>query len=723
MKKLPILMLSLMTFPLYAQSMLSTLNQHQSNLSNSASGSASGGSSSTGRTTADVKPSSESISSSSLSCEEDDQTSIPLNYLTALIQKQNGTLDIVHNPRSGTLSITSPDMIGNCSSMLEWKLKKPEIEGSKAYAVEVKIKSGENCTPEGCTYKVAKVEKGEFQKNEDIVLKPTLKGFEECLKKSGVIVDNKVVPGAIYSTPVSEKFSGLDYSGKLLFLSHGKATTQIKAKYGKFDYVSGCDHYEAVHPSVKNVLNFADAERQRLDAEAAKLKECKDYSPIGDFLERNQEYLAQLGDIHDKLLLEAAKKTAACILSTKEKCSDDELKVLEAFDRYLVAPKVELARSLYREMVELEGDAKKAKQAELKKVLAELSKLNQKPYFTTAHINKLLDEGKFAEAETMNNFQLNIENHRSLGSKQNNIDITPAVASQRISSSRTQFKQTVENEKERYEYKTGQVSGKAKEYAQLAQRIRKNMQTNIENAKARIAEQYAMTVPPNGHCTKYWALPSCASNALAEATRIQNVLTHINKVDEQRALEYEAKAKAYGELEKQGRRYIANQNGEEFSEQDAKQMLAENTAVDPRSNQEGVYTFDMNNGNQQPQQAQQLQQQQMYQQQAQMTPMQYQSSIFANQGQSFFQQQTPFSFPQQQQNFLGQQTYPYQNQYSMGMGFTGQGYQQQPGGYSFNMGGMPNQQPQYGYQQPQQGYLQQPYQGIPQYGQTSQFRW
>jgi hypothetical protein len=50
---------------------------------------------------------------------------LPLAYVTSLIQQKNAALDITHDPRSGTLTIAAEDMIGNCSSMLEWKLKQP----------------------------------------------------------------------------------------------------------------------------------------------------------------------------------------------------------------------------------------------------------------------------------------------------------------------------------------------------------------------------------------------------------------------------------------------------------------------------------------------------------------------------------------------------------------------------------------------------------------------
>src|SRR5690606_20951228 len=467
MKKFSVLLLSLITIPTYAQSVLGALGKHQDGLSSGSPGST--------KPKEEVKPSTEVVSSSSgQRCEENDQTSLPLAFVSSLIQKRDGALSFHHDPREGTLTVTSPDMIGNCSSMLQWGLKKPEIKGQKSYAVELKFKVDDECTAEGCPYKVAIVENGEFKEYKTMTFKPTMKGFEECLQKSGVVSGGKVVSSAIYSSPVSEKFSGLDYSGNIYFLSHGPATPMIKAKHGNFEQIHGCDYYEKTGKDIETLITLDDSEKARLDAEAARLKECKvdEYSKLTDFIEKYENYSTQLGDIRDQLILEAARKSAEAIGSGKY--TDEDLKVLSDFEKYIVEPRVEKAVLLYEEGLELEGDAKKAKQAELNKVLAEIGALNQKPYFLPSHTKKLIADGRFEEASTMNSFKLVLENHQRLGAKQNGVVITPEVAHQRIMSSRMAFSSAMEKEKENYEIKTGQVSGHSAEYNQLASRMSKN---------------------------------------------------------------------------------------------------------------------------------------------------------------------------------------------------------------------------------------------------------
>lgn len=685
MKKLSVLLLALMTIPTYGQSILGALGQHQDSLKSDTPGT---------KPKDEVKPSTESISSSSnLKCEENDQTSLPLSFVSSLIQKKDGQLSLNHDPREGTLSVVSPDMIGNCSSMLEWKLKKPEIKGKPSYAVELKFKTDDDCTAEGCSYKVAIVENGEFKKYEPMTFKPTMKGFEECLQKSGVVSGGKVVPSAIYSTPISEKFSGLDYSGNVYFLSHGPATPLVKAKHGSFEHIHGCDYYEKTHKDLEQLLTLEDSEKARLDAEAEKLRECKvdEYSKLTDFIEKYESYSTQLGDIRDQLILEAARKSAAAISAGKY--TEEDLKVLSDFEKYVVEAKVEKAKAIYEEGLELEGDAKKAKQAELNKVLAEIAALNQKPYFLSAHTQKLISDGRFEEATTMNSFKLVLENYQRLGAKQNGVVITPEVANQKIMSSRLAFSSALDKEKERYEIRTGQVEGNSEYYVSLAKRMRNNIQVRTQNFSGEIQSEYARVQQPNGYCYKYFRnTQKCIQDSVERIQELQALLQHYNKVDSERAAEYDAQAQEYSELEAQGRRYVAAQNGEVPEEEPAAAPV--DTTLPPQAQpQPGAYTFDYNPGN--------------AQNQAMMTPNMHQYPTNPYQNQNMFQQQqNPYGYASQSQyGQFGMQQQPY-----MGMN---SGYN-----FNFNAGfGMGQQQQQnpYMYGQQQQGYWQQPYQSYNMY--------
>jgi hypothetical protein len=716
MKKIPFLVLSLLTIPSYAQSLLGILNQHQNSLKKPepvTSSQASGTSSTVIASSQAVNESVSSTPSNKIECESDDQTSLPLAYITSLIQEKGGQLDISHDQRTGKLTISSADMIGNCSSMIQWRINEPVINGKKAYALEAVIRKGENCTPEqGCSYKLAKVEKGEFKNFEPNFFKPTLVGFEECLKKSGVVKDGKLDPGAIYNNPINESFDNASESRRLFLVSNGAASKNIKSKYGengKFDYIHGCAHYESAHPKIKALLTYEDAEKERLDAEAAKLRDCKadEYGKLAEFIEKYEGYQSELGDVRDKLILEAAKNAA--INFDAGKFNEEDLKVLGDFDRYVVQPKIDRARALYEELLDLEGDGRKVKQEELVKLLADISALGKKPYFTSEHTKKLLQSGKFDEAEKLNTMKLVIENHQRLGAKENNVVISTGVASQRIAASKAAFATTLEQERERYEYRTGQASGKAQHNGNLAQRMRNNINLRTQNFNAEIQLEYER-MQPNGYCYKYWRnTPKCIQDSMERIQELQAMLQHYNNVDQERVNEYEAKAKEYGELEAQGRRYLAAQNGEEIPAETSTTptpVPQDTTVPTPRpleqpQGQNGVYSFQYpGNQNQQPPQ-------QFYQQQAQLMPQQYQNPMVPNQNNNMFMQpQNPFYYNLQQPSFMGQQAYGYQpDPY---------GYGRQEA-YSFNWGGGTNLQP---YQQPQMPFYNQ---SIGAYGQFNYY--
>jgi hypothetical protein len=114
MKKLSILLLSAMTLSARGENILNTLNSFQSNIKPADSVN-SGSPSVTSPSKPEVKPSRDSSVSSSLKCEEDDQTSLPLAFITSLIQQKEGALNISHYPAEGSLKIELPSMISKCN--------------------------------------------------------------------------------------------------------------------------------------------------------------------------------------------------------------------------------------------------------------------------------------------------------------------------------------------------------------------------------------------------------------------------------------------------------------------------------------------------------------------------------------------------------------------------------------------------------------------------------
>jgi hypothetical protein len=712
MKKMPWFLLACISLPSYSQSILNTLNEYQDSLEPESS---TNGAPSVKKPGTEVVSTSESSAVGSGKCEENDQKSLPLSYVTSLIQSKNAMLDVSYDPRKAVLQVSAPDMISNCSSMLEWKLKEQEIGEKKAYAVEVKIKNGEDCTIEGCEYKVAKVEGGTFKEWEKIRLKPTLKGFEECLGKSGVIENGKVRASALYTAPILEKFPDVIDSGKVLFVSHGPSSALIKPKYGKFDTIDKCDYYENINPKPKMILSLRDEEQSRLDEEASKLKSCSinEYSKVADFIERYESYASELGQVRDKLILEASKKAAKAIEDGKY--TEDDFKVMHDFDKYIVQPRIARIRELYNQLQTVENEAdKSAIMGQIKPLLAELKTLNAKPYFLAAHTLKLIKNGQFEEAEKLNTTKLLLDAYSKVGTKSGNTVVTPEVAASRVLKSREKFAIDLETEKETYAIRTGEVTGKSDYYKSMAGSMRYNIQLRTQNYNEEIMDEYSR-VQPNGYCYKYFRnTQKCIQDSMERIQELQAQLQHYNKIDSERAAEYDEKAKEYGKLEAEGRRYVAAQNGEEVPEEkpaDEEEAKPADTTRPTRRTSNGTYTFDYNPNQGMPQS-------QGQQQMGMPSPM--------NMGQSGMFQQ-PYNPYQsygsygQQQPFMGQQAYGGMGAHGSYGGYPGSGsynFQwgggaQQPGYSGYGYG----QQPSYGgsgYGQ-QPGYWGQPYQAYSMY--------
>ena len=733
MKMFAVVMLSVFTIPSYAQGILGTLKTYQDAIQPKPNTKTDG-------TDATVKVDPVEKTKTSGACTEKIQTSLPLAYITALIMEKNGKLEIQHDSRNGKLSVKSGDMIGNCSSMVEWVPNVRVVDEKKIYSIEAKIKEGADCADGTCTYDVAKVEKGQFKDFEKVKIAPTMQGFESCLEKSGVIKDGKVIADAIYPSAVSEKFDGYKESGELLFVSHGPSSKLIKPKYdANFVEIDQCDHYEKITAEGITIKSLAQEENERIQIEKDKVSTCGDYEQIADFIERYQGYSDDLNGIRDNLIIEAVKKASKAIIDGKY--TEDDLKTIADFEKYVVQPKINLANILYTEAEGLEGEDKKVRIDEMKKVLAELATFNNTPFISAAVVTKLEGDGRFSEAAQANGIKAIIVSHSRLGAKEGGVLITPDVAKSRADNFKQAYVVELEGKKEKFDIRTGQITGQAQTYSQLATRMRQNIQTRSQNFSQEIQEEYART-QPGGYCYKnpFRNVQRCIQNSMERVSELQAQMQHFNQVDAQRAAEFDAKAVEYAKLEKEGRAYVANQNGETVDESNTQ---VDNT-VPGRRNEEG-YAFNFQGTNQQQGQNGQQQNGNQYQQQNPYgQQQQYQQNTNSYGQQNMFSQQNPYGQQQQynnpyqqQQNYMGQQNYggqfnvganfganmggqqsPYGNYQQQGYGQQqqyGNPYQQQGYGQQQQQYGNPYQQQGYGQQQQGQGYWSSPYQAYGNY--------
>ncbi len=702
MKIFSLVVLSLLAIPAYAQGFLDSLEQHQASLPTPAG--ITTDRPSTGVTTPTTRP-----SDVDTSCSEDKQTSLPLKYLTGLILERDAKLDINHDPASGTLRISSPSkMIGNCNSMLQWNLSQNEVDGKKTYSIEVKFKDGETCTEDAdiatgkMCYRVAKMKDGSFDRFEVKPFSNDIQGFQKCLEHSGVVgADRKINTAAIFKQPVQESFSGLDETGRLVFLSHGPVSSQVDPRFA-LDRVNRCDVYEQIHPTISMVYSPTDINNQRLEAEAETLRNCQpnEYQRLVDFIERNN-YQGNLAAIRDNLILKAAQETAKKIAENKE-LTEDDLKVISDFERYIVEPKRKEVADQFLALENLEGTELQAGRARLATLRTELEAFARAPYFQRVHVEKLIASGKFADAEKMEGIRIAISESAKIGKTENNQVITPDMARIKIAQSRGALADRLVTASENYDIRTGVTTGLAQSYRDLATAMRRNINVRNQNYSQEIQAEYAR-IQQGGYCYRYFRnTQRCIQDSLQRIQELQTALAHYNRVDTERAAEYDQKATQYGQMEAEGRTYVARQNGEEAPREPAQ----DTTVVAPREEDPAIT-----------QGGQQLPQQSM------MPPwMQNPQTPYGNQG-MMSQPQNPYGqmYGQQQQPFMGQSGFNAQFGYQGTMGQNFMGQQQQYGNVGVNwlamgQGGFGGGQ-QYGQQQPMFGqqFGQQPF-GQQQFG-------
>lgn len=668
-------------------------------------------------------------------CQGDKQESLPLSFVSRLFQEAPAKINIAHDPSRGTLKLTTGGMVDNCSPLIKWNLEKVASGDKVSYLVEAKFQKGQNCKVEAgvekCEYTFTE-KVGIESKDKKIFVEPNHRGLEACLKETGVMSANGINENAIVATKNIEEFSGVKESGDLIFVSTGKPLSNMKPKYST-EYLKeeGCTKYENIADKAIRLVSAEEEAAVAREAEAAKLiKDCtvNDYYKLTEFIDKYEAYESDMVKVRNNLISEAAVKAAKNI--SEGKYTEEDLKIIADFERYIVDPKIDIARDIYGQMSELEGDAKKAKQEELKLALAEITKLNSAPYFTAANVEKLIKDGKFDEAEQINSMKLMLQHHSKLGSTVNKVLQTPELAMVQVARSKMEFQAALSTQKEEYAIRTGQESGYYDAYAKLSERITSDMQTVRDNVNKNIQIEIAcMTNSQQAKqiCNQaggkfcyagyFRNANKCIQQGQEEIQYLQEWGKHTLEALAKKSKEAQEKAEHYKKLEDEGSRYVASQNGEEAPATTTEVTDPLAPPRRPTTADAGSNTFDFNvpQGQGGDQQAQQMYMQQMMMQQQQYNPW----AQYSGQSQQF---------PMANNNFMGQGNFQWNSGYNMngmsGMGMMGMNGM--AGSFNYNSGVQGMQQPygqygqqgmygQYGMGMQQQGYWNQPYQAYGNY--------
>ena len=549
----------------------------------------------------DVRPSQKKTE-----CKQDENTSLPMSLVLGLLQKSPTHLQFEHDPRSGKLKVKTGGMISNCSSMLQWTLQPKSIDGNKTYALQLQFKDGENCeTKDGkksCSYEVVKI----GQKPKPYINKtysPNISGLEQCLKDTGVVTKDGINEDAMLTEKELESFSGVTSTGDLLLESVGRELPKTEAAYGSdFVLVDGCSKYEQV---AENSIRLYSEEDEKEIAYKQDLDNCKTFKDVADFVEKNQIMSDEVFKIISPIIESAAKESAAKI--TKGKYTDEDVKVLAMFDKYVATPLMEKARRIYDESLELEGEEKKKKQEELKVVLKKVVAYQKEPFITQPILDKLEANGKFDGAQTVHGLKMRLYTHSQLGSKIKGVVHTSEMVVEAGDAYIEAYAEGLEEKKEKYAVAVGESEGHSETYYTYAANLREDVIERTKNyqlsiaveaacishpqdmaAQQRCAASYGMTCDRlcknegGRYCygTFVYNKQRCIEDGQIAIQDLSEELEFYNKVDAERIAEYETEAQTWEQLEAKGRAHLA---GDKEDKKDKKTAKKNKTSPDRRT--------------------------------------------------------------------------------------------------------------------------------------------
>lgn len=551
----------------------------------------------------------------STKCDQPKNSSLPLKYVKRLFQEAPTRIEVDHDPRSGSLKLSTGGMVSNCEEMLKWTMTPKKINDDQYYAVQLELVKGASCetvgTKELCTYKVSKIVDGKVV-DDEMKLEPTVSGLEQCLKDTGVVTANGIDEKALVTTKSLANFSGVNETGDIVLESVGKELSNTKPVYGNFIHEEACSKYEQISETTVSVLSLEDENLDRILAEKQKVEKCGDYEKIADFIEKYKEYSDSLYPILEPLIMTAAKKAEANIV--KGKYTDEDLEVLSFFDRYIAQPQIESARKSYEELQNATDDAtRRAAQERLTKSLAKIVSYQKSP-ISTALIEKLEGKGLFDDAQKMYGLKATLFTHSKLGSGKGENRITPDVAKERADEAKQKYAEARPDKEDKYKAVTGQLDeSKAELYADEANAIRQDLQQTSQSINfamgieaacitnpsdmsgmQRCAATYGMTC--DKHCkqnggrycygTFVFNKQRCVQDGQAALQDLAADLQQFTEDDTKLASEYDKKSDDWYKLEQKGRRYVAAQNGERYVEpRDTRRTRAAND--DPQQYAQG----------------------------------------------------------------------------------------------------------------------------------------
>ena len=346
---------------------------------------------------------------SSAQCSDKDQNTLPLRFVMGLLREKGATLRPVHDPSTGKLTINGGRMIGNCNSMLEYKLSEPDSERGLPYIFQVTIK-GCGDDVEKCDYAVKSAKNGIPNDLGTMKFEPTMNGFMECLESTGVFKNGTIQSDNIAIAEFKAVKTGVNQSAELWFAHHGPYVDPDNGVFsdaGNKKPGMGCYYFEDIQKDGFEIYSKKDIDLNRKKDQFQNLCKSGNYrlidQKIGDFQE--VKYLQNiLKEVRNELLLDEVKKVAKQLKDNEDYAGlkVSQIKsVIEDFEKYIIQPKRDelfgvynngsiVKKGLYHQIIDEENEDRKANLiTEFLKGLDELNQYTESPYLSLKSLRQM----------------------------------------------------------------------------------------------------------------------------------------------------------------------------------------------------------------------------------------------------------------------------------------------------------------------------------------------
>lgn len=256
-------------------------------------------------------------------CTRKDQTSIPQKVFLRLFKGKPKSLNFNRKVQAGTLTLSAPEMVYNCNSMLEKNFSKPK--GGMPYTFEVGVKMPKRtgtCAEAAdgktkCEYEVQLMgDDGQPKdKLDKMSFEPNYYGFLDCLEKTGITANGKWNEDKIVYEDFNQTERSVNQSGKLVYYCKGyeckndlSLNRQKKTLYA--ERANKCQHFEDIIDGGYEILSKSQVSLNNKTNEFQMLCKSKDYRRIDRLLPSYKGFGAMykiLEQIRDKKIIDAVK--------------------------------------------------------------------------------------------------------------------------------------------------------------------------------------------------------------------------------------------------------------------------------------------------------------------------------------------------------------------------------------------------------------------------------